>query len=149
MSGVPEASPALLILCRDYDPAVRAEAVRALGRVKDGTTIPAILEALKDPMPEVRVGAVESLGLLRDSRAIPALYAALKDENIQVGKKAQISLKQLTDITQLIAALDDESTLVRANAAYVLWLMTGQDNGTDKAKWDSWAAGKSSSSTPK
>lgn len=133
---------ALVTLCDDRDNFVRAAAVRSLGKTKDSIARVPLLAALKDNSPEVRANAVEGLGLLRDSRSIPSLYSAIKDKDPSVRQKAGIALKQHTELELLIEALDDSSPTVRANVAYVLWLMTGQDNGEDKKKWETWAAGK-------
>lgn len=140
--GASEATPALAELCRDNDNFVRAEAVRALGKMKDGSATTTLIDALKDRTVDVRAAAVEALGMLRDSRSIPSLYAALKDKNETVREKAQAAIRRFTELPLLVAALDDESTAVRANAAYVLWLMTGRDFGRDKTKWEAWAAQK-------
>ena len=43
-----------------------------------------------------------------------------------------------TEIPLLIGALDNQNSLVRDNAAYILWLMTGKDLGTDKQAWVEW-----------
>jgi len=138
--AVPEAVATLVELSRDSDLGVRVAAVRSLGMAKDNGAVDALLDALRDPAVEVRVYAVESLGSLRDSRSIPSLYAMVKDSNEIVREKASTALKGLTELPLLVAALDDESPAVRSNAAYVLWLMTGQDFGVDREKWELWIA---------
>lgn len=50
----------------------------------------------------------------------------------------EIALKMHTEIPLLIGALDNQSGLVRDNAAYILWLMTGKNLGADKQAWVDW-----------
>lgn len=133
-----EAVAALVELSRDSDSGVRAAAVRSLGMARDNGAVDALLHALRDQTAEVRAYAVEALGTLRDSRSIPSLYAMVKDSNETVRGKACAALKGLTELPLLVTALNDESPAVRFNAAYVLWLMTGQDFGVDKEKWEIW-----------
>ena len=60
---------------------VRAGAARALGLVREPSSIDALLEALDDPHEEVRAAAVDALGRLGDPRSCPALLARVSDES--------------------------------------------------------------------
>jgi HEAT repeat protein len=60
---------------------VRAEAVRALGLVRDPASVYRLLEALNEPHEEVRAAAVDALGRIGDPRCAPALLAQLQDES--------------------------------------------------------------------
>ena len=117
---------------------VREHAAGALGELKDTVAVWPLIMALKDGNAAVRSAAAFALGKIRDPRAIPSLYSLLKDEQLRVRQIAQQSLSMLTDISQLITALDDKSPMVRENVAYVLWLMTGKDLGQDKGLWLEW-----------
>ncbi len=138
--GSRETVEPLRVLCSDADHFVRAAAIRALGATKDTGAVTVLLEALKNPAGDVRASAAEALGLLRDSRSIPALYAAVKDTAQLVREKAQLALKNHTDLPLLFKALDDPSPVVRGNAGYLLWLLTGKDLGPEREKWEKWAA---------
>ena len=140
--GSDEGMPVLKKLSDDADTDVRIAAVKALGMFKDSSVVPLLIDKLSDKNPGIRADAVEALGNFHDSRSIPALYSAVKDGNSIVREKAQLALKKHTEIPLLIESLDDESAFVRSNAAYILWLMTGTDNGEDKEKWEKWAAAK-------
>lgn len=60
---------------------VRAEAVRALGLVRDPASVHRLLQALNEPHEEVRAAAVDALGRIGDPRCATALLAQLHDES--------------------------------------------------------------------
>ena len=60
---------------------VRAEAIRALGLVREQERVPALLESLDDDHEEVRAAAVDALGRIGDPRCGTALLARLRDES--------------------------------------------------------------------
>jgi HEAT repeat protein len=122
----------------DIAPEVREKVILALGSLRDTAAVQPLLSALKDNSPFVRKNAAEALGRIRDPRAIPSLYTALQEKDDAVRRAVEASLQVHTEIPQLIAALDDESAIVRENSAYILWLMTGKELGVDKKAWSAW-----------
>lgn len=138
----PEAVTLLTELAGDNDMVVRQHAAYALGETKTAAAVEPLLTAISDNSEGVRIASIAGLAAIYDSRAIPALYAAAKDKRPQVRTVAQEALRQFTEIPMLIASLDDASETVRANVAYLLWLMTGTDKGTDSAAWRAWYAGE-------
>jgi HEAT repeat protein len=56
-----------------YDPAVRAGAARAIGRIKVGEAGDALIKAVNDSQAEVRYAAMRALGAIREPRAVTAL----------------------------------------------------------------------------
>ena len=60
---------------------VRAEAVRALGLVREPSSVDGLLGALDDAHEEVRAAAVDALGRIGDARCGPILLARLRDES--------------------------------------------------------------------
>jgi HEAT repeat protein len=60
---------------------VRAEAVRALGLVREPSIVDGLVDALDDGHAEVRAAAVDALGRIGDLRCGPALLARLRDES--------------------------------------------------------------------
>lgn len=138
----PEAIMLLTELAGDNDMVVRQHAAHALGETKTAAAVEPLLTAISDNSEGVRIASIAGLTAIHDSRAIPALYAAAKDKRPQVRTVAQQALRQFTEIPMLIASLDDTSETVRANVAYLLWLMTGTDKGVDKAAWQAWYTGE-------
>jgi HEAT repeat protein/sRNA-binding regulator protein Hfq len=132
------AVPALSILLTDVSPDVRSEAAIALGAIADTASVNALCTAARDSIPRVRKQAILALGAIRDPRAIPTLYTAMQSETDTLRSTVEQVLKLHTDIPLLIAALEDKNSLVRENAAYILWLMTGKDIGQDKQAWTDW-----------
>jgi HEAT repeat protein len=135
-----EAIPALIGSIADASPEVRAEAAIALGAIADTAAVNALCAATKDNSSLVRKNALLALGAIRDPRAIPTLYTAIQETNDSLRPVVEKVLKLHTDIPLLIAALDDEKGIVRENAAYILWLLTGKDIGQDKKAWSDWYA---------
>ena len=81
--GVP-ATPALVDLLHDPDPALRALAARTfwgMGARAESAAVPALAEALGDADASVRVGAAMALDNMGPSAgpAVPALIRALRD----------------------------------------------------------------------
>jgi HEAT repeat protein/sRNA-binding regulator protein Hfq len=138
--GAREATAALAAASGDASAEVREKAVVALGQIKDSAAVPSLLAALKDGDPAVRKAAAEALGDIRDPRAIPSLYASLQEPDRSVKAAMEIALKMHTEIPLLIGALDNQNSLVRDNAAYILWLMTGKNLGSDRQAWVDWYA---------
>ncbi len=136
--GAREAAGELAGAAADMSGEVREKAVIALGAIRDTAAVLPLLAALKDNEPAVRRAAAEALGDIRDPRAIPTLYGALQEPDPSVKAAIEIALKMHTEIPLLIGALDNQNSLVRDNAAYILWLMTGKDLGTDKQAWVEW-----------
>ena len=67
------AAGAVLPYLRDPDPAVRALAARALGRVADAKTFESLRALLDDPTVAVRSAVAEALAIAGDEQAGPAL----------------------------------------------------------------------------
>jgi small nuclear ribonucleoprotein (snRNP)-like protein len=143
-AAAPEKSGAIAELVKhlsDTSTDIRKKAVADLGAIMDAAALPPLCTALKDNDPAVRKAAAETLGDLRDARAIAPLCAALLQEPVDSVKAAEaFSLKLHTEFPLLIGALDNNSGLVRENAAYILWLMTGKNLGNDKQSWVEWYA---------
>jgi HEAT repeat protein/sRNA-binding regulator protein Hfq len=135
-----EAVGPLIAALNDMSPEVRARAAAALGAIADTAAVNPLIAALKEKIAPVRKAAAEALGEIRDPRAIPSLYSALQESGDTVRGAIETSLRLHTEIPLLIGVLDHENSQVRENAAYILWLMTGQDLGQDKQAWVDWYA---------
>ncbi|MGA2507202.1 MAG: HEAT repeat domain-containing protein [Chitinispirillaceae bacterium] len=118
----------------------RKKAIVALGTIRDTAAVPPLLTALKDNDASVRKLAAETLGDIRDPRAIQPLFAALQEPVDSVKASVVFSLKLHTEIPLLIGALDNQNSLVRDNAAYILFLITGKNLGNEKQAWVDWYA---------
>jgi HEAT repeat protein len=140
--GDPRAGDALLTCMKDGISFVRRNAALALGRIREPRAVDVLITALKDESPFVRRAAAQALGTFRNTRAIEPLVQASKDSDPDVAAAATKSLHLHTDIGSLIQSLDDESPVVRKNAEYALFLMTGQDHGSDHESWKRWWARK-------
>ena len=95
--GDAQALPALRTACADESPHVRAEAVRALGRLGGAAERDTLVERLRgDRDPGVRMQAAYALERLGDRRAMPHLVAALIDLDESVICAAHSALKTLS-----------------------------------------------------
>jgi len=97
--GSPAVPPLREALHSD-EPAVRREALRALGKLRERASIdpqlviPVLLESLKDEDAQVRHVAVTYLGIVRDRPAeeVNGLVAALQDPDALVRQSAALAL---------------------------------------------------------
>lgn len=90
------------------EPAVRREALRSLGKVRERASLdpqvvlPLLLDALKDSDASVRTVAVTYLGIVRDDpqHAIPGLIRALSDADAGVRQAAAVALASYGALAQ-------------------------------------------------
>jgi hypothetical protein len=79
------ATPTLLRLAKDPDPILRRQAARALGLLRDPTTVEPLRRLLRDPSGIVREAAAQALGELGDVQAVEPLIAVLqKDQSEKI-----------------------------------------------------------------
>ncbi|MEM8637215.1 MAG: HEAT repeat domain-containing protein [Cyanobacteria bacterium P01_G01_bin.54] len=86
----------------DPEPAVRIEAITALGNVQSQERLPDLLNRLSDPEPEVRKTLALALIKLKNSQAIQPLQNRLSQEqNIGVKPVLQLAIKRLQQNSEL------------------------------------------------
>jgi cyclophilin family peptidyl-prolyl cis-trans isomerase/HEAT repeat protein len=106
------------------DPAVRARAVLAVGRLQDSTSAPALLPLLADPAVAVRREAAFALGQIGRREARAGLEHALQDRDSVVVDLALEAIGKLGDhasTTVVTAFLGSPSARLREDAAVALW----------------------------
>ncbi|MDH7569021.1 MAG: HEAT repeat domain-containing protein [Armatimonadota bacterium] len=111
------ATPGLAIALQSPDPAVRAAAARAIGRLTDPAGIPALEGALEDPDSGVRLAAVGALAAIPGTEAVEALGRALRARHALVRDCAARALARRS-LPTLRAALDDPNPKARAAAVH-------------------------------
>jgi hypothetical protein len=97
--GDPIARDAMIRLVRDPDVLIRAEAIRALGRVGSPEDATVLMQAMKlDADADCKVAAIDSLGLLKaaDPRTEAYLVEAMEDDDPGIRLAAYGSIKKLT-----------------------------------------------------
>jgi HEAT repeat protein len=116
--GSPAVAPLRDALQSD-EPAVRREALRALGKLRERASIdpqivvPLLLESLKDSDPQVRKVAATYLGIVRDrpQEAVAGLIEALQDQQPDVRQAAALALSSYgLDAEPAVPALTKAST---------------------------------------
>jgi len=130
LARIGKTSDALLRLTGHPEWRVRANAMRALGGLKDPRAVDRLLAALakKDEHPEVKGNAAIALGSMGAQRAVVPLIAALKHSDPMVRGAAASALGQLRDpraLPPLIAALADDDAHVRMRITISLGRMGG------------------------
>jgi cyclophilin family peptidyl-prolyl cis-trans isomerase len=106
------------------NPAVRARAALAVGRLQDSTTVPDLLPLLGDASPGVRQEAVFALGQIGHRSARGPLELKLKDPDPEVVERVIEALGKLGDRTSTPAItpfLGAASPGARGEAAVALW----------------------------
>ncbi len=107
----------------DPDPAVRVEALLALGELGDTSYVTEIVEMLKDSVAEVRLQAVWALFALGDSTTAPAVRGMLADQYPDVRSAAIYTctfLGETLSVQELMSFLGDPDYGVREAAAIKL-----------------------------
>jgi hypothetical protein len=110
---------------KDEYPAIRAEAAKALGELKDPRAVDPLIEALRDDDINTTVFARISLGEIGSS-AVDPLIQALQDKDYQVRSRAAYALGLIEDdraVEPLIKVLSDDDWVVRENAAEALGMI--------------------------
>ena len=87
-----ECGAMLLDSLGNSSPLIRANAARALGRLKTRTAVPALIGLLQDSGPEVRARASEALGSIGDRTSIEPLVQMIKDHAAKVQEAAGAAL---------------------------------------------------------
>lgn len=114
----------LLARLGDADPAVRAKAVRALGRIGDPTSRPRIEAAATDADPRVRAASALALGLLGDPAGEPAAATLARDPDPAVRARAVEAIGRMgapAGGPLVVEALGDPIPTVRFEAALAAW----------------------------
>jgi len=104
-------------------PAERAEAARALARMKVKSVAPLLEDALSDDDEGVRIAVIGSLGELKAESAAGAIADLLKDKSARVRRSSATALGLLRSksaVQPLIAALKDKKADVRTEAVLAL-----------------------------
>jgi hypothetical protein len=103
---------------------IRAEAVRALGLVREPSSVDRLLGALDDAHEEVRAAAVDALGRIGDPRCGPALLGRLRDESRHQRARLVEAIRALgPSITQVLLAHAREQTSDVATTVDVLGIV--------------------------
>lgn len=117
-----EAAQQIERLIGDQDVVVARRSIQALGRMKSSARPEMIEAALADTRPEIREAAVVALGMRhRDGQSAAVLRRVLADRSetpdIRAAAAAELgSQRDWAAMPELVAALNDESRIVRAAA---------------------------------
>ncbi len=117
------------------EPAVRARAALALGRIGAPASLPLLETALKDAAPQVRAQACFAVGLVADSSALDALAPMIHDSDPAVRGRAAEGLSRLGTRRAgpvLAAALRDPAREVVWEALTGFWRVQ-DSSGVDNA----------------
>ncbi len=88
-------------------PLVRADAVRALARIRDPRAVKPIVAAVKDVSPEVRRTAIVALGAFPDqTAALEALIDAVESKEAPVAQNARETLARISKRTDIPPSRD-------------------------------------------
>jgi HEAT repeat protein len=155
---VTQAAGALVVALNDESWGVRESAAVALGTLRSQEAGPALLTALVDADELVRRAAVIALGQIGERRAVDSLLAILKgvpagrmgSEGCEVAEAlGRIGDRRAFEplILRLSAEQDGKSDFGASCCAQALQALTGQNFGTDAARWREWLKGKTPASS--
>lgn len=119
--GYLELVPLLLKAATDARDEVRAEAITALGRMRQGGEV--AIRALDDSSLQVRIAAATALGSMREQKAVMALVRTLGGYDVTLAglaAEAVLSTPDRAVVPYLLELLRSPRWRVRAHAARVL-----------------------------
>ncbi|HEX8340729.1 MAG TPA: HEAT repeat domain-containing protein [Tepidisphaeraceae bacterium] len=124
----------------DDDANVRAAALRALNRSRDGVAKPLFVESLKDASPRVRLEAAKALANVPDSAAVPSLLAIANNpaepaDNRIAAVDALRHHRSLENARALINLLTERDFGIAWQARQSLRAMTGADRFYSQSAW--------------
>ena len=118
------AGGALATALKHADPAVRARAALAVGRLQDSLSVPALLPLLSDKVASVRAEAAFALGQIGHKSAREALEKALADPDAGVKDDAAEALGKLGDkaaTAKLLPLLKSGTPVRKQRVCESLW----------------------------
>lgn len=116
-----KASGLIRQMLADGDPALRAQAIKALALRQATEAAGEIVSLLKDADGEVRMQAAIALGRMRVKSAAPGLLALFADEDRWVRFASRVAFAKIGDWPLLAPALNGQDSRVREQA----WLAIG------------------------
>jgi len=125
-----------LVMQKDFNDDLRAEAARALGSLRARDQVPVLVATFEDPQnrehQKVRLEIIHTLGMLRDPAAGPALERALRDPDKTIVEEAVLAVG-LVGNTGARPALEEmfrtnPNAVIKARALEALALL--RDNGS-------------------
>jgi HEAT repeat protein len=131
----------LIKLLYDNNIKVRKIAIRALAKTGDRRAVEPLIALLKDKNAEIRRTVIMPLSMLGGKSAVDAINKALHDTNYIVRMESIYVLRDIGDETSvepLIILLDNVDDKLRRASAVTLNIITGEDFGSNKEKWQKW-----------
>lgn len=124
----------------DADPSVRAVAIRALNRSRDGSATGRYIAALVDESPAVRLEGAKALSNIPDEAATTGLLKVFTNtqENLDVRIAAADALRQYRSLEiarALVNGLNERDFGLAWQARQSLRTMTGEDKRYDQSAW--------------
>lgn len=102
---------------------IRAAAIKALGELKERSSLDLLLKGAGDEHANVRVAAVRALAMRGQQESVPPLIVALRDAEWYVRAASAQALGKMREhipAAELLHALNDEDESVRAAAVWAL-----------------------------
>ena len=135
----------VVLLEKDPDYLVRAQAALALGKLKNNQVTPILLKALNDSSQWVRVDVVTALGEINDPAALPALHKILSDDISpdvrRVTARILGKIGRQESVDALIKALEDRDQGVTELSYQSLQQITKQNIPKNSKEWEKWRSG--------
>jgi hypothetical protein len=129
-------------LCRDPEPAVRAEALETLTAFKSPLVVPHAIAVLNDPVWQVRLPAIRALHHIRHNDSVPPLVARMQVEEGRLVEEIGLALRNLTGREFGMDAPAWKEFLAQEGPGYTIpteaglkFLLTKRDLSTGKSNW--------------
>ncbi len=127
----------------DNDPSVRAAAIRALNRSRDGVGIKAFIEGLSDENVGVRLESAKALANIPSFEAVPALMKVVSNtgesSDVKIAAIDALRHYKSMEVAQLLTAqLGHKDFSLAWQARQSLRFMTGSDYRYDATAWNSY-----------
>ena len=120
---------------------VKAMLVLAKRREGDPAWVGELYSFTQSQNTAVRLGATRALGRVSTKDALRLLHKLLRDKDLEVRLAAVDQVRaqhQLESVPKLIGVLADPRDLFTHEVAHCLRLLTGEDHGVSRKRWNAW-----------
>ena len=108
-------------LSKDQPKETRLNAIEALGKIEEDSSVEAIVALLNEEDKEIKMAACNALGMIKNAKAVEPLIGILQNKNVRLTAIWALgSIGDKSAVPALTRLLDDKDKYVSSNSAKAL-----------------------------